>query len=144
MVALLPVISVSQFTLRTSPSSGRGLRNGEVIKFQVGEIIEIEALVQCHGEATPGSYEVVLQVNGEIFDSLTVDRPDECGVWALAPFTLSFRSLTWRSTDDLKPAACINSRYVIRPESAVIPVELFSCSYWNASKPCFIIAAPRW
>ena len=90
-VALLPVISVSQFTLRTSPSSGRGLRDAEIIKFQVGEIIEIEALVQCHGEATPGSYEVVLRVNGEIFDSLTVDRPDVCGVdLASAPFTLSF------------------------------------------------------
>ena len=49
--------------------------------------------MQCHGEATPGSYEVVLRVNGEIYDSLTVDRPDECGVWALAPstsITLSF------------------------------------------------------
>ena len=90
-VALLPAISVSQFTLRTSPSSGRGLRDAEIIKFQVGEIIEIEALVQCHGEATPGSYEVVLRVNGEIFDSLTVDRPDVCGVdLASAPFTLSF------------------------------------------------------
>ena len=82
---------MSQFTLRTSPSSGRGLRDAEIIKFQVGEIIEIEALVQCHGEATPGSYEVVFRVNGEIFDSLTVDRPDVCGVdLASAPFTLSF------------------------------------------------------
>ena len=33
---------------------------------------------------------------------------------------------------------------VISPDSDVIPVVLFSSSYWNASKPCFIIGAPRW
>ena len=37
-------------------------------------------------------------------------------------------SPTWRSTDDLNPAACISSRYVTSPDSAVIPFELFSCS----------------
>ena len=37
-----------------------------------------------------------------------------------------------------------HSTYVISPDNAVIPVVLFSSSYWNASKPCFIMGAPRW
>ena len=61
----------------------------ETITFQVGETIEIEAAVKWKPDISPVFYEVVLKVNGEFHDSVSVDMLGEHGE-ARAPFTLSF------------------------------------------------------
>ena len=53
-------------------------------------------------------------------------------------------AFTCLAINPLKPVTWENSTYTGRPASAVIPVDLFSTSYWKGRGPCAIIASPRW
>ena len=97
-ISLHPVLHVLQFMLEVSPPSpegivGEAVFDGDTITSKVGKPINIEALVHWHGDISQQSYDVVLTVNDEFYDSVSVVVPDmsEFRVSTVdAPFSLSF------------------------------------------------------
>jgi len=98
-VSLHRVLHVLQFMLRVPPAEVREsivatpVFDGETITSKVGKPINIEALVHWHGDIRQQSYDVVLTVNNEFYDSVSVVVPHHMsGVGTVdAPFSLSFK-----------------------------------------------------
>ena len=88
-VVLQPLVTVRQFMVRTSPTSMSGAGDGSTIDVTPGDL-DILVLVGWASDAAPQTFDLVLLVDGELHDSVSVQIPrGDSADPVEVPFTLA-------------------------------------------------------